>query len=97
MAWVRCCGSPVVPLLVSPMVLMVGRGPGRSRAGSGGGSGTGGVGAGGVGAGTARFTTAPPNFNMFNPLNGVPLVRGNITANDGIYINKRTTFTLTFN
>ena len=51
----------------------------------------------GVGAGTARFTTAPPNFNMFNPLNGVPLVRGNITANDGIYINKRTTFTLTFN
>ena len=51
----------------------------------------------GVGPGTTRVTTNPPNFNSLNPLIGVPLVRGNITANDGIYINKRTTFTLSFN
>jgi hypothetical protein len=51
----------------------------------------------GVGPGTARVTTNPPNFNSINPLIGVALVRGNITGNNGIYINKRTTFTLTFN
>ena len=43
MAWVRCCSSPVVPLLappaVSPMVAPWARGPGLSRAGSGGCSG----------------------------------------------------------
>jgi hypothetical protein len=53
----------------------------------------------GVGPGTVRtFTpTSPPNFDAFTPIIGVALVRGNITGNNGIYINKRTTFTITFN
>lgn len=50
-----------------------------------------------VGAGVTRATTNPPNFDMNNPIVGAPLVRGNITGNDGIYINKRTTFDIVFN
>ena len=52
----------------------------------------------GVGAGLPRVITNPPNFVFGGtPITGAPLVRGTITGNDGIYINKRTTFTLTFN
>ena len=50
-----------------------------------------------VGPGTTRTTTNPPNFDMTSPIPGAVLVRGNITGNNGIYINKRTTFDIVFN
>lgn len=54
-----------------------------------------------VGAGTTRATTGCPNFDQTSgTLTKLGLVRGNINAGgfpNGIYINKRTTFTVTFN
>lgn len=49
-----------------------------------------------VGPGTVRVPNAVPNFDEFNPLTNVPIVQGNISGT-GIYANKRTTFTVTFN
>lgn len=54
----------------------------------------------GVGPGTFRNAGAPGTFNDIappGPLNQTMIVEGNITGNNGIYINKRTTFTIDFN
>ena len=53
----------------------------------------------GVGAGIVRNTTTPANFDQFNPIFNAPYVRGNIPGGtgDGIFVNKRTTFSITFN
>lgn len=50
----------------------------------------------GVGAGIVRVENNIPNFDEFNPVFNFPIVQGNISGN-GIYANKRTTFSLTFN
>lgn len=51
----------------------------------------------GVGAGTVRNRNAGiPPFDDLTPLNQIWIVRGNITGVNGIYINKRTTFDVTF-
>ncbi len=50
----------------------------------------------GVGAGTARATTNPAAFDQNTPVTQAPYVQGTISG-AGIYVNKRTTFTMTFN
>ena len=50
----------------------------------------------GVGPGTTRIDNDIPNFDENNPLSNIAIVQGNISGT-GIYANKRTTFTLTFN
>jgi hypothetical protein len=50
----------------------------------------------GVGAGTTRVAVNPTGFSQFSPITGARFIYGNITGN-GIYANKRTTFSMTFN
>lgn len=49
-----------------------------------------------VGAGTVRAVTNPAAFDQNNPITGARYVYGNISGS-GIYVNKRTTFSMTFN